>query len=182
MSVAPTLKAHEVRSLAEGETCADHVVLTYEDRLIRRKRLSCASGQHLMVDLPKTIGLDETTVLVTTSGQLIGVKAADEDLLEVSGHLAHLAWHIGNRHTPCEITDSRIVIRAEKVMSEMLIGLGATVTPMRGPFRPGGGAYGHGRTMGHSHGPDDGHGHQHDHHHDHTHSHDHSHGDHSHEH
>ena len=36
-----------------------------------------------------------------------------------------------------------------------------TVTDVVEPFTPEGGAYGEGRTMGHSHGP--GHGHDHDH-------------------
>jgi urease accessory protein len=179
MTALPSLTARKVRPLILGEVCADRVVLTYDDRLIRRKRLICASGRALMVDLAQTVSLDEASVLVTAEGPLIGVVAADEDLLAVTGPVAQLAWHIGNRHTPCEITEDRIVIRAERVMAEMLSGLGATVTPFRGPFRPGGGAYGHGRTMGHSHGPAAGkapwaQGH------DHPHSH--SHGDHGHDH
>ena len=39
--------------------------------------------------------------------------------------------------------------------------LGATIAPVTEPFRPEGGAYGHGRTFGHSHGPAD-HAHSHD--------------------
>lgn len=182
MNAAPTLTAHAVRSLAPGDVCTEQVVLTYEDRLIRRKRLICASGQLVLVDLPQTISLDEKTVLIAEEGSLIAVVAADEDLLSVTGPVAQLAWHIGNRHTPCEISEARIVIRAEKVMADMLLGLGATIAPFRGPFRPGGGAYGHGRTMGHSHGPSGGHLHDHDHDHVHDHLNPQNHGTHGHEH
>ena len=49
------------------------------------------------------------------------------------------------------ITD-RLVIREDHVLEAMLRQLGATVTHAREPFRPEGGAYGHGRTMGHGHG------------------------------
>ena len=47
----------------------------------------------------------------------------------------------------------------------MLAKLGAEVMPVEAPFRPEGGAYGHGRTLGHEHGPDRGQGLAHVHHH-----------------
>jgi urease accessory protein len=47
-----------------------------------------------------------------------------------------------------------LVIREDHVLERMLAGLGATITRAVQPFKPEGGAYGHGRTMGHSHGPD----------------------------
>ena len=62
-----------------------------------------------------------------------------------------LAWHIGNRHAPCQIEAQRLVIRKNHVMQEMLVQLGATLTPVTEPFTPEGGAYGHGRTHGHEH-------------------------------
>ena len=74
-------------------------------------------------------------------------------------HLMRLAWHIGNRHTPCQIEAGRLLIREDHVLEAMLRQLGATVTKVREPFTPEGGAYGHGRTMGHDHG----HGHVHHH-------------------
>ena len=153
----------------------DRLSLAYEDRLVRRKRLHTVSGAALLVDLPETTELPPGAVLELTGGAVVAIEAADEDLIAVTatapGVLARLAWHIGNRHTPCDIQDDRIVLRAEKVMAAMLAGLGAEVAPFRGPFLPGGGAYGHGRVMGHSH------GHAHDHGHDHGHDHAHDHGD-----
>lgn len=152
--------------MAADEQPDDYLVLTYEDRLVRRKRLITVSGAPVLLDLAELAELAPGSVLETSDGQLIAVRAADEDLLAVTASspaaLAQLAWHIGNRHTPCDIQADRIVLRAEKVMAAMLAGLGATVTPLRGPFLPGGGAYGHGRVMGHSHGPED-HAHPHEH-------------------
>jgi urease accessory protein len=72
-------------------------------------------------------------------------------VLIVTGDLTRLAWHIGNRHTPCQIEADHLVIRADHVLAAMLTGLGASVTPAKAPFTPEGGAYGHGRTMGHEH-------------------------------
>ena len=61
---------------------------------------------------------------------------------------------------PCEIGEGRLVIRDDHVLKAMLVQLGAQVAHAMAPFRPEGGAYGHGRTMGHDHGPSD-HGHFH---------------------
>jgi urease accessory protein len=176
--------AHSVRRLTPGDTILDRVVLSYEDRLIRRKRLLTVTGTAVLADLAQTVSLDEGDALVLTDGSLVAIEAAAEELLEVTGPLVQLAWHIGNRHTPCQIEPDRIVIRQDKVMRDMLAGLGATLRPFTGPFTPGGGAYGHGRTMGHDHGHSHhggqvgdplGHDHSHDDPHDHPHHHSHGH-------
>ncbi|MEL6102040.1 MAG: urease accessory protein UreE [Pseudomonadota bacterium] len=130
----------------------DHVALTYEDRFLRRKVLTLASGTQLLVDLPQTTSLDHHGALLTTGGTEIRIDAAPEPLLEVRGdNLPRIAWHIGNRHTPCQIEDNRLLIRADHVMADMLAKIGATTRPVTEPFTPEGGAYGHGRTHSHSH-------------------------------
>ena len=73
-------------------------------------------------------------------------------LLEITGDLVQLAWHIGNRHTPCQIESDRLLIQKDAVIGHMLEHLGATVTQIEAPFTPEGGAYGHGRTHSHEHG------------------------------
>ena len=83
---------------------------------------------------------------------MIAVEAAPEPLLRITGDLTRLAWHIGNRHTPCQIAGDHLLIRADHVLADMLARLGATVEPVTGAFTPEGGAYGHGRTHGHDHG------------------------------
>ena len=65
--------------------------------------------------------------------------------------LARLAWHLGNRHLPTEIGVDALWIREDHVIEDMLKRLGAHVRAVRRPFRPEGGAYGHGRTHGHDH-------------------------------
>jgi urease accessory protein len=84
-------------------------------------------------------------------GRLIEVRAAIEPVAVITGDLPRLAWHIGNRHTPCEITPNHLVIRRDLVIESMLAGLGASISLQIAPFRPEGGAYGFGRTFGHSH-------------------------------
>ena len=127
------------------------VVLGYEDRFLRRKRLIMASGEGFMVDLAETSNLLAGDAFELADGRLVEIAAAEEPVLVVTGDLVRLAWHIGNRHTPCQIEAHRLVIRADHVLADMLRGLGATVTEARAPFTPEGGAYGLGRTMGHAH-------------------------------
>ena len=130
----------------------DRVVLDYEGRFLRRKRLISAAGISFLADLAETVSLDPGDALRLEDGRLIGVAAALEPCLRVTGPLPRLAWHIGNRHTPCQIGADHLLIRADHVLEGMLRGLGATVTPTMAAFAPEGGAYGHGRTMGHDHG------------------------------
>jgi urease accessory protein len=127
------------------------VVLGYDERFLRRKRLVTASGDAFMVDLPETTNLLAGDAFELDDGRLVEIAAAGEPVLIIKGDLVRLAWHIGNRHTPCQIEPDRLVIRADHVLAEMLRGLGATVTEARAPFTPEGGAYGLGRTMGHAH-------------------------------
>ena len=129
---------------------ADRVSLTYEDRFLRRKVLTLASGTQLLVDLPQTTSLNHGGALITTDQTEIEVQAAPEPLLEVTGDSLHrVAWHIGNRHTPCQIEDTRLLIQRDHVMADMLSKIGATTRDVTEPFTPEGGAYGHGRTHGH---------------------------------
>ncbi|MBV0911489.1 urease accessory protein UreE [Anianabacter salinae] len=157
------LIAHAVRRAGDWSGAAGAVSLSYEARLLRRKRLTLADGRDMLVDLPEVVSLNEGDAFDCHSA-LIAVQAADEPLIEVrGGNLPRLAWHIGNRHTPCEIRAGHLVIRADHVLADMLRHLGADLRDTVGPFTPEGGAYGHGRTFGHDHGHNAGHDHDHDH-------------------
>jgi len=162
MTDAP--RAHCVRRQG-GAAAQDSVSLDYEGRFLRRRRLVTAGGEAILVDLAETTSLDDGDALVLEDGRLVGVRAAPEALLAVRGaSLARLAWHIGNRHTPCRIESDRLLIRDDHVLADMLRRLGAEVAPLTAPFQPEGGAYGHGRTHAHEHGASaDHHGHGHAH-------------------
>lgn len=139
----------------------DRVVMDYDQRLMRRKLLTSAGGREFLVDLPSVTNLDDFWGF-QTDGINIEIVPAPEAVLVITGDLTRLAWHIGNRHTPCQILPDRLIIREDHVLERMLQGLGATIRRESLPFKPEGGAYGHGRTMGHSHGDDHAHDHAHD--------------------
>ena len=131
---------------------ADTVTLDYEARFLRRKRLVSDRGEPFLVELAETQSLSQGEGFRLDDGRIIAVMAAAEPLLAVRhGNLARIAWHVGNRHTPCQIAADHILIREDKVLQAMLEGLGASVTQVTAPFTPEGGAYGHGRTHGHEH-------------------------------
>lgn len=135
--------AHAVVVLPLGAVAADRVVLSHDDRQLRRRRIVTDGGLPVLVDLPQAMVLAEGQALQLTDGRLIAIRAAEEELMEVTGDLPRLAWHIGNRHAPCQIADGRLIVRRDRIMREMLTGLGATVRDIRAPFRPEGGAYAH---------------------------------------
>lgn len=161
------------------------ITLTREDRYRRRVAWQTDMGEAFLLDLAEATYLPDGAGLVLDGGDIVCVRAAAENLLEITAAsdvaLARIAWHIGNRHTPAEITEGAIYIQPDHVLAEMVRGLGGTVAEASRPFEPEGGAYGGHGTLeaGHHHGHGHGQSHSHDqgHHHDHgyDHTHDHRH-------
>jgi len=147
---------------------ADTVTLDHEGRHRRRVRLTGDHGTVFLLDLERATVFDEGDALVLDDGRLVRVIAARQPLLEVRAESPfvrlRLAWHLGNRHTPTELTEDALYLEPDPVLAEMLLGLGASVTPVNRPFRPERGAYDRGGAGG-------GHGHHHDHDHGHDHHH-----------
>ena len=144
--------AQHIETHIQTGDAADTVTLDYEARFLRRKRLVSDAGEPFLVELAETRSLNQGEGFRLDDGRIIAVMAAAEPLLAVRhDNLARIAWHVGNRHTPCQIVDDQILIREDKVLQVMLEGLGASVTQVTAPFTPEGGAYGHGRTHDHEH-------------------------------
>lgn len=126
--------------------------LTYDDRFLRRKVLSTDEGTEFLVNLKHTSSLNHGDAFVLTDGRMIEVLAANEPLLEIrADDLVRIAWHIGNRHTPCQVEPDRLLIQPDHVIKALLGKLGTQVVEVVHPFIPEGGAYGHGRTHSHAH-------------------------------
>lgn len=164
-----------------GVSIVDTITLDRQSRYRRRVLLTTDAGRELLLDLPEATYLADGDGLAIEGGAVL-VKAAAEDLLEIHAPdalaLATIAWHLGNRHTPAEITRDAIYIQPDHVLAELVTQLGAHVHRVRRPFEPEGGAYGgkgplhsghHHHGAAHSH-------HHHHHDHDHSHAHDHHHG------
>lgn len=147
LPIAQTI--HPPRSWSDAAaSCA----LAYDDRFFRRKKLTTQEGWSFIADFEHTTSLNHGDALEVADGRLVEVFAAPEALLQVTGPLTQLAWHIGNRHTPCQIEADRLLIQNDPVIGHMLEHLGAKLSEVTEPFTPEGGAYGHGRTHSHDHG------------------------------
>ena len=116
-----------------------------------------------MLDLEKATILLDGDALQLEDGNLVLVNAAPESLLQIRAdnplRLLKIAWHIGNRHTPAEITQDAIYIQDDHVLAEMVRGQGCVIDYVSRPFQPESGAYSH-NEQGHSHV----HSHNHSHH------------------
>ncbi|QRG05266.1 urease accessory protein UreE [Xanthobacter dioxanivorans] len=170
------------RPAVRAEKVADEITLDHLARHRRRFAMTGDGGTAFLLDLDKATVLDDGDAVKLEDGRLVRIKAAPEELVEVTTvnplRLMKVAWHLGNRHVPAEITESAVYFVDDHVLTEMVRGLGAAVTKVVRPFRPEKGAYeaaeAHG---GHGH---DAHDHAHEHsghehsaheHHDHSHAH-----------
>lgn len=136
--------AHVAASGAHGAP-RDRIVLAHDERRVRRKRLILLHGDEILVDFPHPVTLADRDRLELEDGSTVEVIAAEEPLMQVTAgdatHLSRLAWHLGNRHLPAQIESGRILVPRDRVIRDMLAGLGATVEDVNEPFKPEPGAY-----------------------------------------
>lgn len=121
------------------------ITLTSQDRHRRRRALRSDEGREFILKLEQTTFLQEGDVLLLDDETSIRVKAAREELLQITARdsvgLLVLAWHIGNRHLQAQIEKDRILIFPDHVIEKMVIGLGASTANVIEPFHPESGAY-----------------------------------------
>ena len=118
MTARPT-----ANSITHAHAGDDTVTLSYDARFLRRRVLTTAAGRDFLVDLEHTTSLDAGDAFQLDDGRRVAVVAAPEALYEVRGtaaDLIRLAWHIGNRHTPCQIEPDRLLIQRDHVIADML--------------------------------------------------------------
>jgi urease accessory protein len=138
------------RPAVKPATVADVITLDHEARRRRRLAMTADGGLEFLLDLPRPMGLNDGDALALEDGRLVEVRAAEEDLIEITAatplRLAKIAWHLGNRHTPAEVTEDAIYVARDHVLVEMARGLGGATKAVRRPFRPEQGAYSHGHA------------------------------------
>lgn len=177
------------KAAVRPDRVVDTLTLDHDDRNRRRLALKGDGGLDILLDLDKPTALADGDAVKLEDGRLVLIKAAPQSLIEIRAEnplrLMRVAWHIGNRHTPAEITTDAIYIEDDHVLAEMVRGQGCAMAAVTRPFQPERGAYDHGHAHGHEHddacgcghdhhGPDH-HGHDHGHKHEHGHAHGHGH-------
>lgn len=135
---------------AEADTQPDDsVALSYDLRQKSRIRVTLASGDEAAVFMPRGTILRGGDRLVATDGRIIEVIAAEQDVMKVTAvsdrDLTRACYHLANRHVPLEIGGSYLKLETDKVLKEMLLGLGGVfIRQMNSSFEPEAGAYGGG--------------------------------------
>jgi urease accessory protein len=141
----------------------DVITLDHGDRHRRRIALRADGGTEFLLDLDRTDVLYDGDAIQLETGWLVEVRAALETLVEIRAStpvdLLTVAWHIGNRHVPAELTADALYILYDHVLVDMLNAQGASTAIVERTFSPARGAYHHHGTHegGHHH-----HGHSHD--------------------
>jgi len=154
---APVKRGWAVRRAGfwDPATAADVVVLDAGDRHRRRIRLTGQRGTEVLLDLDEAVALRDGDGIMLDDGGIVLVSGQPEPLLEVAARtpldFVRLAWHLGNRHTDVQIAGSRLRIRRDHVLEDLVAGLGASVTAIDAPFDPETGA-----PPAHDHGHDHG--------------------------
>lgn len=135
---------------------SDRLVLDADERYRRRIVMTGERGGKFLLDLPEATALRDGDALLLDDGAIVAVVARAEPLVEIAAvgtadqaaTMARLAWHLGNRHAEVEIVGGKLRMRRDHVLEDMLIGLGAVLTPIEAPFEPERGAYRHGHGEG----------------------------------
>jgi urease accessory protein len=131
------------------------LVLPFHLREKSRLRAALKSGEEVAVLRPRGTVLRGGDLLQGESGRVVRVVSELESVYRVEhaqeNGLLRCAFHLGNRHTQTEVGRGWLRIRADAVLREMLVGLGAQVSEELAAFEPEAGAYGGGHHHGESH-------------------------------
>ncbi len=141
----------EHRATDAAPPAAAQLVLPFDDRCKSRLRTRLADGGEVGLFLERGSILRGGDRLLANDGRIVEVVAAPEALMEVRSSnplsLTRAAYHLGNRHVAVELGPTWLRFAADRVLGDMVMGLGFTVVEIVAPFEPEAGAY-----AGHSHG------------------------------
>jgi urease accessory protein len=142
-------------SLAPADSVAvDRLVLAFETRCKSRLRARLASGNDCGLFLPRGTVMRGGDKLLASDGRIVEVVAAVELLMEAASEdplqLARAAYHLGNRHVAVQILPGKLRFARDRVLGDMVHGLGLPVIEIEDAFEPESGAYGAHDGNGHS--------------------------------
>jgi urease accessory protein len=138
--------------LAEPAPAQATLSLPFEQRQKSRLRATLDSGEEVGLILERGQVLRDGDLLRAETGLIIQLRAAPEPVSTVACTDALLmqkaCYHLGNRHVPLQISQTRLRYLQDHVLDEMIRSLGLTVKHETAPFEPEAGAY---HTHGHHH-------------------------------
>lgn len=147
----------EKRAPADSQA-TEHLRLPFDARCKCRFRSRLESGEEVGLSMERGTVLRAGDLLLSGDGRVVRVEAAPEAVMEVRSAdallLARTAYHLGNRHVAVELQPGLVRFGHDRVLGEMVRGLGLDVSECEAPFDPESGAYGgyggHAYPHGHS--------------------------------
>lgn len=136
----------EVHRIADSGAVEGVLELPFEQRQRSRLKAELQDGEDVAVFLPRGTILRDGMLLAASDGRVLMVRAAAEDVSSIGSDdpvlLARIAYHLGNRHVILQIGDGFLRYQHDRVLDDMVRGLGGRVEIECAPFEPEGGAYG----------------------------------------
>lgn len=127
------------------------VILDYEQRTKGRLKAKTTTGEELGLFLERGKVLRDGDILESSSGALIKVRAAEEELILATCEdwltFSRCCYHLGNRHVPIQVDALSLKMRPDYILEEMLVKLGMNTQKTLSSFDPEQGAY----SGGHHH-------------------------------
>ena len=145
---------------ADSVACdvTDQVQLSFDERCRSRGKGESDNGMTVAWFFERGQSLKHGDLLQGEDGGLFKIVAAAEKVSKVTAGdsylLMRIAYHLGNRHVPLQITPGYLLYQVDHVLDEMARGLGGMVAHCDLAFQPEDGAYaahGHGHQQGHHH-------------------------------
>lgn len=154
------LRATQLFNAGRWPECdaAGSVTLAFDDRHRRRVRLTLDHAQgDFLLDLARAERLGDGDGLLLDDGRWVHVRAASEDVMDVTAasprDAIRIAWHLGNRHLAVQVLDGGgLRLRYDHVIEHMAQDLGGSVRRSMDIFAPEPGAYDGAPAHAHSHG------------------------------
>ncbi|KPA54146.1 urease accessory protein UreE [Photobacterium leiognathi subsp. mandapamensis] len=131
-----------------------YLSLPIDIRIKSRLKVYLDDGREAGLFLPRGHILRDGEQLLSRCGLTVEIKAAPEQVSTVYCgdplQLMKIAYHLGNRHVPLQLSKLWVRYQHDHVLDEMVKGLGGEVMCDCEPFEPESGAYG-GKSTGHHH-------------------------------
>lgn len=123
----------------------DTLLLDYEQRQRPEGSHTALRGTRIEMALAQPVRLQTDDRLILDDDTLIEIVARPEPLYEVraasSSDLARIAWMLGDRHLPVDISERRLRLRRDPAISALLSDAAVRIIAIDAPFEPEGGAY-----------------------------------------
>ena len=125
----------------------DALVLTAEERLWGRRRVTTRGGRALALALPTGSVLAPGDVLHVGPGWYVVIEAAPEPVLAVTprsrDEAIRIAFEVGNRHFTLAIDGARLLVPDDPAMDQLLTRLGVAFERVQQVFVPVGAGHRH---------------------------------------